>query len=194
IFANGNMKSVLILISTFFLIHCEAASIDEFFKYHENVQDIVFTVNTSASSIYVCASLCVSSMGCSCFQYDSQQYKCHLLQPTGSLIKVPETSGYNLYCTSTVEIILYLGCYVETSPLDLDVLVSVPYSMTPKGCIDACQNLNEGFLYAGVQTGSQCWCGSKYGTHGSSTECTNACPGDNTKACGGFAKSSVYVI
>ena len=44
----------------------------------------------------------------------------------------------------------------------------------------------QGYLYAGTQYGSECFCGNSYGKHGISSACSHSCDGDPTQNCGGY--------
>ena len=52
----------------------------------------------------------------------------------------------------------------------------------------------KGFKYAGVQNGTQCWCGNSYGSHGneSNSECYVTCAGDDTLRCEAPWMNSIY--
>jgi len=45
--------------------------------------------------------------------------------------------------------------------------------------------LCQGYKYAGIQNGWECWCGQSYGRYGASDECTASCAGDENILCGG---------
>jgi len=48
-----------------------------------------------------------------------------------------------------------------------------------------------GYRYAGLQSGTECYCGQFYGTLGESLNCNTDCPVGNAK-CGGPSSNSVY--
>ncbi|KAF5588761.1 WSC domain-containing protein [Fusarium pseudocircinatum] len=77
-----------------------------------------------------------------------------------------------------------LGCFVDsTSARVLPTLISHAGN-TPTKCKAACAN--GGFAYAGLEFGSQCWCGSAPQQDlVPSQNCNIACPGDITLTCGG---------
>ena len=51
---------------------------------------------------------------------------------------------------------------------------------------------SKGFPYAGSQNGGQCFCGHKYGTFGTSANCTTNCGGNSAQKCGGPNTNSVF--
>ena len=68
-------------------------------------------------------------------------------------------------------------------------------SNTPARCIEACQD--QGFLFAGVQYGNECWCGNDAPPEDkivNMMECNYPCPGDSSQKCGGFWRMNVYRI
>ncbi|EWG47706.1 hypothetical protein FVEG_07758 [Fusarium verticillioides 7600] len=77
-----------------------------------------------------------------------------------------------------------LGCFVDsTSARVLPTLISHAGN-TPTKCKAACAD--GGFAYAGLEFGSQCWCGSAPQQDlVQSQSCNIACPGDSTLTCGG---------
>ncbi|KAL5005676.1 hypothetical protein ScPMuIL_016834 [Solemya velum] len=86
----------------------------------------------------------------------------------------------------------YLGCYIDSGTRDLNGASVNLAANTPQLCTNYC--FDQGFAYAGVQYGSQCFCGNEYGTHGPSPEstCNMACPGDPDVKCGSSWKSNIY--
>ncbi|XP_068722638.1 deleted in malignant brain tumors 1 protein-like [Montipora capricornis] len=83
----------------------------------------------------------------------------------------------------------YVGCYKDTNDHAMTLEFKSP-SMTPVKCVRRCQI--EGFKYAGLEWGNECYCGSNYDRYGTSTSCDLPCFGDVTKACGGVWALSVY--
>ncbi len=90
----------------------------------------------------------------------------------------------------------YLGCYKDSGdPLgtegrDLDAKFVSDASMTIEKCLDIC--LTVGYPYAGVEYGTQCFCGRSYGKFGKADNCDMACGGDSSEICGGFWAIGVY--
>merc|ERR1712038_1714041 len=68
-------------------------------------------------------------------------------------------------------------------------------SNTPARCKEACDD--QGFLFAGVQTGHECWCGNDAPPQDrivDMRECNVSCSGDSTLKCGGIWRMNVYKI
>ncbi len=86
----------------------------------------------------------------------------------------------------------YLGCYLDTKDRDL------PGPLASAADNAACRALcgKQGFLYAGMQWGGQCFCGNSYGKYGQLPEsrCNLGCPGNPNEKCGGWWASSVYRV
>jgi hypothetical protein len=59
------------------------------------------------------------------------------------------------------------GCFSDVGA-DRDLPHHLPYytplNLSPRACLTSC--VHEGFKYAGVQAGMECWCGNSYGKHG----------------------------
>eukprot|EP00918_Siedleckia_nematoides_P042765 GHVU01093475.1.p1 GENE.GHVU01093475.1~~GHVU01093475.1.p1 ORF type:complete len:328 (+),score=37.05 GHVU01093475.1:70-984(+) len=86
---------------------------------------------------------------------------------------------------------LELGCWKDhanTGVRDLPVGLGVFDASSHSNCIKMCQKM--GIPFAGIQAGNHCFCGSRYQTLGTSTECVNKCQ-DNAM-CGGGWLNSVY--
>ncbi|KAK3336500.1 glyoxal oxidase-like protein [Cercophora scortea] len=88
----------------------------------------------------------------------------------------------------------YKGCYNEINGRALD---GAGYAdgalMTNEACIAYCQN--RGFQYAGTEYSQECYCGSSLpalATAAAATDCSMACSGNATQACGAGGKLSVY--
>lgn len=52
----------------------------------------------------------------------------------------------------------------------------------------------DGAKYFGVQASRKCFCGTSYGKHGESSECTAPCSGDEDQVCGAVNVNSVYTL
>ena len=62
---------------------------------------------------------------------------------------------------------------------------------TPANCIALCREKN--YKLAGVQDGSECYCGNAGpASTTSGAECNHLCPGDSSKICGGNWRMNVY--
>ncbi|KAK1962124.1 WSC domain-containing protein [Colletotrichum sublineola] len=67
-------------------------------------------------------------------------------------------------------------------------------TMTPSTCLAACAS--EGYPFAGLEFGGECYCGvvmGNYTTSAAKEECNVPCNGDNTKTCGGAARVEIFV-
>ena len=82
-----------------------------------------------------------------------------------------------------------LGCYKDTSVLDLDGHLERSAQNTPQRCIAICRE--KGFRYAAVQYGESCLCGNSYGRYGPATNCDMQCTGA-ALTCGGYAANEVF--
>ena len=64
---------------------------------------------------------------------------------------------------------------------------------TPSACMKKCSD--KGYTYAGVQYGSQCFCGNTpppVDTLRPEAQCNRVCPGDSKEKCGGTWRMNVY--
>merc|ERR1712131_287970 len=84
----------------------------------------------------------------------------------------------------------YIGCYEDREDRDFNFLSG--YFKTPQSCVRDCSA--QGFIYAAVQDGGQCFCGDSYGKYGKipETNCMQPCKTDNSVTCGGAWSNSVY--
>jgi len=72
---------------------------------------------------------------------------------------------------------------------DLSGSVSSYFRMTNDLCRTTCSS--QGFVFAGTQSGSFCFCGNSAGTHGTSNACNAGCSGYPGEVCGGSLANSV---
>lgn len=69
-------------------------------------------------------------------------------------------------------------------------------TLTPALCASTCAA--DGFVYAAVQDGHECWCGSTLnksattGVKADVSQCNWACPGDASQTCGGYYHLTLY--
>ena len=87
-----------------------------------------------------------------------------------------------------------VGCYNDnTDKRDLPVRPSVT-AVTQEVCVRACASRDEGFSYFGLQNGTRCFCGKRYGTYGQAKDesCNMRCRGNEEENCGGTRSNMVY--
>jgi|GEM_PF-5321466 len=84
----------------------------------------------------------------------------------------------------------YVGCYKDTGDRDLAGYSIAQNNMTTKLCVSICSQ--KGFAYSATQFGSYCFCGNKYGKHGTAQNCNMKCAGNSSLICGGDGANSVY--
>ena len=66
---------------------------------------------------------------------------------------------------------------------------------TPSDCIRRCKELDDGYLFAGVQFGSECFCGNEAppdDTLVDQSKCDWKCEGDDELVCGALWRMNVY--
>ncbi|EHK50006.1 uncharacterized protein TrAtP1_007880 [Trichoderma atroviride] len=100
----------------------------------------------------------------------------------------------------------YDGCYNETTqvPGSADTRAlgggideSLPGQMTVPICLAFCGNGNTEYRYAGLEWSRECWCAQTLAGIAEKlddTACNYPCEGDNTTACGGSLKLTVYRV
>ncbi|KAH7309534.1 WSC domain-containing protein [Stachybotrys elegans] len=78
-----------------------------------------------------------------------------------------------------------LGCYIDDQTLSHRSTREGGNSLTVDKCEAACWE--DGFQYAGVKSGTQCWCGSFVGGDWAQNQadCNIPCPGNKSQMCGG---------
>ncbi|EAW08575.1 WSC domain protein [Aspergillus clavatus NRRL 1] len=86
-----------------------------------------------------------------------------------------------------------LGCYSDSTKART---LSTSYNVagnTVEKCQAACQA--GGYLYAGMEFGSQCFCGNSIDNGGAPTSgCATPCAGDSSEVCGGSNALSIYYL
>ncbi|KAK6340482.1 hypothetical protein TWF730_002233 [Orbilia blumenaviensis] len=110
--------------------------------------------------------------------------------PQATLAVHPGSSGYG-----------YLGCYNETLDTTNDRAiyggnVTKSTDMTVDKCLDVCKK-GGSFNYAGLEYTSECWCGpylSELSQKLEDAQCNLGCAGNNSEACGGALRVSVYKL
>ncbi|KAH6608720.1 carbohydrate-binding wsc [Trichoderma cornu-damae] len=100
----------------------------------------------------------------------------------------------------------YYGCYnettqvsgsAETRALGGGIDESLPGQMTVPICLAYCGNGNTEYRYAGLEWSRECWCAqtlSGIAEKLNDTACNYPCEGDNTTACGGSLKLTIYRV
>lgn len=100
----------------------------------------------------------------------------------------------------------YVGCWNETTEIAgttgaralPDISLEQPRAMTVETCLDFCaHNQSTAYKYAGLEYSRQCWCAnrlSSLSTQLDDASCDTQCDGNQTEACGGALKLSVYNI
>ncbi|KAL5087278.1 hypothetical protein Trisim1_008016 [Trichoderma cf. simile WF8] len=100
----------------------------------------------------------------------------------------------------------YFGCYNETTqvPGSADtralgggIQESLPGAMTVPTCLAFCGNGATEYRYAGLEWSRECWCAqtlSGIAEKLDDTACNYPCEGDNTTACGGSLKLTIYRV
>ncbi|KAI0040111.1 WSC-domain-containing protein [Auriscalpium vulgare] len=91
----------------------------------------------------------------------------------------------------------YFGCFTDNPsaralPFRAPSMDGFMTTAEEIGCVNSCDNF--GFYYAGMEFGSECWCGNEIGPSGvvaSVTECHTACAGSHTEFCGGRDRLTV---
>ena len=85
----------------------------------------------------------------------------------------------------------FLGCYQDSESRDLPTAVQVR-PLTVEGCVSKCGE--SGFSIAGLQSSTQCFCGTTYSKYGrlQNDQCTMRCTGNYKEICGGVMMNSLY--
>jgi beta-D-xylosidase 4 len=89
----------------------------------------------------------------------------------------------------------YVGCYTDDNDRTLKGYSTRSGTNSPAFCADLCGRA--GYSYAGVEYGSQCYCGDAINTNASKAEesaCNTPCPGDASKTCGQTWLINVYSV
>ncbi|KAF9419020.1 hypothetical protein HW555_004347 [Spodoptera exigua] len=89
----------------------------------------------------------------------------------------------------------HLGCYADQKKLRLLTGFYGNYANTnsPSSCLDIC--IQAGFMYAGVQYASECFCGENLPQASAAVAehlCDMKCPGNVTQHCGGYFTMNIY--
>ena len=95
------------------------------------------------------------------------------------------------------EKVKYLGCFEDSASAEKflnEFKESYPKVNSPHECVETC--LQNGFLLAGVKSGSWCHCGNEIPMKSKVEEnnCDLICPGNFTQKCGGQSFMNVYEV
>ena len=86
-------------------------------------------------------------------------------------------------------------CVKDRQPRLLGKYLGKSNGNTPSDCVRRCKELDDGYLFAGVQFGSECFCGNEAppdDTLVDESECDWKCEGDNDLVCGALWRMNVY--
>ncbi|HEV3190923.1 MAG TPA: WSC domain-containing protein [Polyangiaceae bacterium] len=101
------------------------------------------------------------------------------------------TNASSVYYTSVPPPPLqHLGCFADSVTRDLPYRAYDSQRNTVETCVAACTY--HGYLYAGTQYFTQCYCGDTYGGQGTASHCDTPCGGNPSETCGGAYCNSVY--
>ncbi|KAF8877263.1 WSC domain-containing protein [Infundibulicybe gibba] len=108
-----------------------------------------------------------------------------------------ETDGSNSATTPAAPGFSYLGCIAEGgTSTSLRALTGASFTQTNMTPL-VCQSLCSGYRYAGIEIGTQCFCGNSF-SHGATgnaipeSNCPTPCGGDPSQKCGGAWTLSLY--
>ena len=89
-------------------------------------------------------------------------------------------------------------CIIDsTSRVFPDPHLDLTKDNTPSECIKRCIDRDKGYVFAGVQFGSQCFCGHVAPPSDlivEESQCKKKCSGDGNLICGGSWRMNVYEI
>ena len=83
----------------------------------------------------------------------------------------------------------YVGCFRDGADRDLPDLQKL-FLVDPVSCMAKCAR--SGYKFAGLQAGSECWCGKTVGKHGSHSGCDKHCSANHAYTCGSDYLNDVY--
>nr|POE47016.1 wsc domain-containing protein [Quercus suber] len=112
--------------------------------------------------------------------------------PNPSLVNESGVTNYNTYAGG----LTYQGCWSDQVPASFDSLATMVYanaSNTIELCTNAC--VADGYSIAGMENGSQCWCGNSVQNKAAvvvDTSCNIPCPGNTKEVCGGPTRLSLF--
>ncbi|KAK0656663.1 WSC domain-containing protein [Cercophora newfieldiana] len=121
------------------------------------------------------------------------------------LAAAADDSSIGIYNKSTHRYV-YHGCYNETMDLPGTIGTRALYGgtnqvlegeMTVPTCQAFCRSNGTTYKFAGLEYARECWCSQSLSTLSVKFDddaCSLPCEGDNTTACGGYLKISVYTL
>jgi hypothetical protein len=186
--------------------------------YHDNlggVRDMTTQFSNAGGTVETCVASCRNAgfayagaqFGTECFcgnSYGSQGLAshhgrgCDRACPGNSAQTCGGTNANSVYATSPPVPKVLLGCYRDNTSGVRDLPANQgALSYNNVGfCTSKCRQL--GYSYAGVQFGSNCFCGDVAGSQGNSVaggvSCGHACSGAASENCGGSNANAVYQV
>ncbi|ORY65883.1 WSC domain-containing protein, partial [Pseudomassariella vexata] len=130
-----------------------------------------------------------------------------LLLFTLLLLTITPTQAADLNIFDSSSTYHYAGCWNETTEIPntegLRALAGgsseqVPVTMTVPLCLNYCAGNNTAktqYRVAGLEYSRECWCADELSSLSvklDDADCNTACDGDNTTACGGALRLSLY--
>ncbi|GFG01735.1 putative fungistatic metabolite [Aspergillus lentulus] len=113
--------------------------------------------------------------------------QCNIACPADGLQVCSGSNALRLYVV--VPIWQSLGCYSDSTKART---LAVSYDIAGN-TVEKCQA--GGYLYAGMEFGTQCFCGNPIDNGGVLTSgCATPCAGDSTEVCGGSKALSMYYL
>lgn len=102
------------------------------------------------------------------------------------------------YATPERQVWRSLGCYLDlypAAPRTLDAMLRSGSTITIESCHALCQA--SVYKYAGLENGSQCWCGNEIRDPSTNvltvmSECGTTCAGNKDQTCGRSARMHIY--
>ncbi len=86
----------------------------------------------------------------------------------------------------------HLGCHADRKQRDLRKHLGSNDDMTVAGCHALAQKAK--VVYYGVQFGRHCWGDNRFGTYGTSNQCTRKCSNTAKFSCGGVWANDVFFV
>jgi hypothetical protein len=172
-----------------------------------NARALNTSVLISDHTVEACQSACADGgftfagleYGTQCFCGTALENDSESISPSNCA--TPCAQNANEVCGGSNALSLYvivpiwqsMGCYSDTT-LKRTLAQSLNVGgNTVEKCQAACQNA--GYVYAGMEFGTQCFCGNTIDNGGAPTSgCGTPCPGDASETCGGANALSLYYL